>query len=141
MSASDPIALRTARESIVSAHVEAENAGDIDATIASFHAPRYHVVPMGVVSDGAQAVRDLIGGLIAAFPDFRFHVERMHHADAALIVEGTMTGTHRAEWAGIAARGRAMSVPAACFFDFDDDRLVNETVYFDFATLERQLAS
>jgi hypothetical protein len=28
----------------------------------------------------------------------------------------------------------------ACVFEFDGARLVNETVYFDFATVARQLA-
>jgi predicted ester cyclase len=52
-----------------------------------------------------------------------------------------MTGTHQADWAGIVAGGRKMEVPAACVFDFEDDRLVNESVYFDFATLHRQLTA
>jgi hypothetical protein len=34
-----------------------------------------------------------------------------------------------------------MNLRVACVFDFEDDRLVNETVYFDFGTLQRQLAS
>lgn len=130
---------RTAREAVVLAHIEAENTGNVDATIASFHAPRYNVIPMGAVSDGEQAVRDLIGGLLAAFPDFRFTVARMLHTDEAVVVEGVITGTHRADWGGMPALGHSMEVPCACIFDFDGDNLVNETVYFDFATLQRQL--
>jgi steroid delta-isomerase-like uncharacterized protein len=140
MSTPSPAALRDAREVIVRTHVAAENAGDVDATIATFHTPRYNVIPMGAIADGDSAVRHLISGLVEAFPDFHFHVDRLHHADTAIIVEGTMTGTQRAEWAGIAARGATMTVAAACIFDFDGDRLLNETVYFDFATLQRQLA-
>ena len=51
-----------------------------------------------------------------------------------------MTGTHRAEWAGLPPLGSRMDLPAACVFDFEADRLINETVYFDFATVQRQLA-
>jgi len=32
-----------------------------------------------------------------------------------------------------------MDIRVACIFEFDDDRLMCEKVYFDFATLLRQL--
>jgi len=92
-----------------------------------------------VISDGEAAVRELVGGLVTAFPDFHFEPRVIHHADDAVIVEARMTGTHRAPWAGLAARGRRMDIQVACVFDFEGPRLVNETVYFDFATMHRQL--
>jgi len=134
-------ALRQQREDVVRRHVAAENAGDLDAMIASFHHPRYQVVPMGAVSDGETAVRELIAGLVSGFPDFHFEPQVVHHADNAVIVEARMTGTHRGEWAGLKPRGRCMDLRVACVFDFDGSRLINETVYFDFATLQRQLGA
>jgi steroid delta-isomerase-like uncharacterized protein len=122
-------------------HIAAENAADLDAMIASFHRPRYHVIPMGAVSDGEAAVRDLIGGLVRGFPDFHVETLVIHHADRAVIVEARMTGTHRGEWAGLSPQGRHMDIQVACVFDFEGDRLVNETVYYDFATLQRQLGA
>lgn len=132
--------LRARRETIVQQHIHAENTADLDAMIASFHTPHYKVVPMGAISDGEEAVRGLIGGLIQGFPDFHFEAVTIHHADTAVIVEGRMTGTHRGEWAGIPPQGKRMDISVACIFDFEEDRLVNETVYFDFATLQRQIA-
>lgn len=132
--------LRARREEVVRRHIEAENDGDIDAMIASFHRPRYQVVPMDVLSDGEDAVRELVGALVGSFPDLRCEPVVLHHADEAVIVEARLTGTHRKEWAGIPPRGRRMDVAIACIFDFDEDRLINETVYFDLATLQRQLA-
>jgi steroid delta-isomerase-like uncharacterized protein len=134
-----PQELRTRRELIVRRHIDAENRADLDAMIASFHRPRYDVVPMGAVSEGEAAVRELVGGLVTAFPDFCFKPSAIHHADSAVIVEATMTGTHRASWAGLEPRGGRMNLRAACVFDFEEDRLVNETVYFDFGALQRQL--
>jgi predicted ester cyclase len=112
---------------------------DLNGTIASFHHPRYDVVPMGASATGA-AVRELIGGLVRAFPDFHFEPLVMHHADRAVVVEGRLTGTHRVVWAGILPRGGRMDLRVACVFDFEGERLMNETVYFDFATLQRQLS-
>jgi hypothetical protein len=34
-----------------------------------------------------------------------------------------------------------MDIRLACVFDFEDARLVNETVYCDFATLQRRLGA
>jgi predicted ester cyclase len=95
---------------------------------------------MGGVTDGETAVRELVAGLLGGFPDFHFEPEVIHHGDTAVIVEARMTGTHRAEWAGLKPHGKCMDIRVACVFDFDGALLVNETVYFDLATLQRQLA-
>jgi hypothetical protein len=86
--------LRERREAIVREHIAAENAHDISRAIATFHHPRYEVAPFGSVSDGPQAVHDLLAGMFAGFPDFHVDVPRLHHADEAVVVEFVMTGTH-----------------------------------------------
>ena len=132
---------REQREQIVRRHIAAENSGDLDAMIATFHHPHYQVVPIGAISDGEAAVRELVAGLMRGFPDFHFEPLSLHHADEAVIVEARMTGTHRGEWAGLTPRGGRMDIRLACVFDFEGEQLVNETVYFDFATLQRQLGA
>ena len=129
--------LRERREAIVADHVAAENRHDVEATIATFHHARYEV--NGEESDGEAAVRDLLGELMAGFPDFKAELGKIHHADDAVIGEGRMTGTHDGSWGGIPATGRRVDFPAACVFDFEEDRLVCEKVYFDSATLLRQI--
>ena len=141
MPVSGTASLRQRREALVRQHIAAENAADLDAMIASFYRPCYDVIPMGAVSDGEAAVRDLVGGLVLAFPDFHFEALVIHHADDAVVVEGRMTGTHQGEWAGLTPRSGRMDIRVACVFNFEEDRLVNETVYFDFATLQRQLGA
>lgn len=132
--------LRRLRQQVVQRHIAAENSRDLDAMIASFHRPRYEVFPMGAVCEGEAAVRELVAGLLAGFPDFNFAPSRFHHADTAVIVEATMTGTHRGAWAGLPPKGKALELPVACIFEFEEDRLVNEKVYFDFAAVQRQLS-
>jgi steroid delta-isomerase-like uncharacterized protein len=132
--------LRARRQAVVDQHVDAENTGDMDAMIASFKTPRYEVFPMGAVFEGEQPVRDMVGGLIAGFPDFKFTPVKTHHSDDAVIVEGLMTGTHKADWAGMPPKGNKLELPLVCIFDFDGADLVNEKVYFDFAAVQRQLS-
>ena len=68
--AASPISnLRSIRESIVIAHIQAEAVRhDIGATIATFRRPRYDVPAMGGVVDGGEAVTRLLKGLLEAFP-------------------------------------------------------------------------
>jgi steroid delta-isomerase-like uncharacterized protein len=132
--------IRKRREEVVKQHVSAENSGDLDGMIASFHSPHYQVIPMGAVIDGETGVRSMFGDVLQGFPDFHFEILKLYHDENAVIVEGRMTGTHHGEFGGMQPHGRKMDLQAACIFDFDEDRLVNETVYFDFATLQQQLS-
>jgi steroid delta-isomerase-like uncharacterized protein len=134
-------ALKEKRERIIREHTEAENRRDVGAVVKTFHKPFYDVVAMGAISDGPQAVAELMSGLFAGFPDFRAERVATYHAPDAVIAEIKMTGTHRGTWAGLPATGRSMELRSACIFKFDEDRLIGETVYFDFATLLRQLGA
>jgi steroid delta-isomerase-like uncharacterized protein len=131
--------VRERRDALVREHVAAENRHDVEATIATFDRPRYEVMPFGEPNDGESAVRELLQGLMAGFPDFHAEVRKLHHADDAVILEGRLTGTHEGPFAGIPATGRRMDLPMVGIFDFDADRLLCEKVYFDFATVLRQL--
>ena len=129
--------LRERREAIVLEHVEAENRHDVEATIATFHRPRYEV--NGEPSDGEAAVRELLQGMMDGFPDFHAETTKMHHADEAVIGEARITGTHNGTFAGIPSTGRRIDVPMAAIFEFEEDRLLCEKVYYDIATILIQI--
>jgi steroid delta-isomerase-like uncharacterized protein len=133
--------LRARREAVIRAHAEAENRRDVAATLKTFHRPRYEVVPLGEPVDGAGDVEGLLTGLFEGFPDFRAEIERLHHSDSVVAAEIRMRGTHRGPWAGLPATGRSVDVPLLSLFAFEGDKLVCEKVYFDMATLMRQLGA
>jgi steroid delta-isomerase-like uncharacterized protein len=138
MTAVDNItSLRQRREAIVNQHADAENRHDVAATVATFYHPRYEV--NGVPSDGAEAVRELLQGMMDALPDLCAEPSTMRHADDAVFGEGRITGTHDGEWAGIPLTGRRVELPIVAIFEFDDDRLLCEKVYFDMATVLTQM--
>jgi len=60
---------------------------------------------------------------------------------SAVIVECVFGGTQRREWAGVPPTNRPMEVAAALVFEFEEDALVSERVYFDHATVLRQLGA
>ena len=75
----------------------------------------------------------------AAFPDQRHDNVRYHVADDAVIVEFDLLGTNLGEFYGLPPTGKAFRVPIIAVFFFDDDRIVNERIYFDSASLVTQI--
>src|SRR5438309_6002123 len=86
--------LRARREAIVREHMESENHHDFDTTISTFAHPRYEIIPTGDVYDGETEVRRYFAETRAAFPDQRNELIALHHADAGVIVEFDLLGTH-----------------------------------------------
>jgi predicted ester cyclase len=79
--------------------------------------------------------------LIAGFSEVHIEAGPHRQADDAVFVEVTLTGTHQGEWARIPATSRQASVRIACLYEFEQDRLVCERVWFDSATVLRQLGA
>ncbi len=134
--------LRSQREAIVNAHIEAEAvAHDVAATVATFQHPRYEVPALGAVADGAEGVHGLVSVLLSAFPDFYLKPIALHPADDAVIVEVRFGGAQNGAWAGLEPTGKKMEVQAVLIFMFEGNALVCEKVYFDHATILRQLGA
>jgi steroid delta-isomerase-like uncharacterized protein len=131
--------LRETRERIVREHMESENRHEFDVTMATFHHPRYEIVPTGDVFDGEDEVAAYFAETRAAFPDQRNRLIAMHHADDAVLTEFELLGTHLGSFRGLPATGRAFECRCLAVFFFEDDRLVCERVYFDSATILRAL--
>jgi predicted ester cyclase len=134
--------LRARREAVVNAHIQAEAVDhSVSAALATFRHPHYEVPAMGGPVDGVEAVEGLLTTLLAAFPDFWLQQRKVYHTEEAVIVEAEFGGTHRGDWAGIAPTGRWMAVESLLIFVFDGADLVCEKVYFDHATVLRQLGA
>jgi steroid delta-isomerase-like uncharacterized protein len=133
--------LRRRRLAVVREHMATENAHDFDATLATFEHPRYEIVPTGDVFDGPEEVAGYYRTSREAFPDQRNENTTLHAADDAVIAEFDLLGTHRGELRGIPPTGRSFRCRMCAIFEFPEgsDRIVCERVYFDQATLARQL--
>jgi len=127
------------REAIVNEHMRLENGYDFPACAAVFHHARYELVPTGEVYDGADAVGGFLEQNRAAFPDFVFTPTRVSGGADAVLVEGRFVGTHQGTWRGLPATGKRVDFAMALVFEFDDDRMVNERVYFDLSSPLQQL--
>jgi steroid delta-isomerase-like uncharacterized protein len=136
---SDSARTREVREALVRRHMDAENAHDFDAVIETFEHPRYELVPSGEIHDGEAAVREYFRETRSAFPDQRNELISLRHADDAVIVEFWLLGTHEGPLLGFAPTGREFRCRMTAFFLFEGTKLACERVYFDSATILRQL--
>ena len=76
-----------------------------------------------------------------AFPDQRNELISLRHVDDGVVVEFWLLGTHRGQLGGFAPTGREFKCRMAAFFLFEGEKIVCERVYFDTATILRQLAA
>jgi steroid delta-isomerase-like uncharacterized protein len=132
-------ALRERREAIVIEHMESENRHEFDVTLATFEHPRYELIATGDIYDGPDEVAAYFTETRTAFPDQRNELLDLHHADDAVIVEAMLYGTHLGNYRGLPPTGRSFEMRFCPIFVFEDDKLVCERVYFDAATVLRQL--
>ena len=134
--------LRERRLAVVREHMESENRHEFDVTLATFEHPRYELIPTGEVFDGAAEVSDYYVKSRTAFPDQRNENTVLHVGDDGTVVaEFDLLGTHEGELRGVAPTGRSFRCRMCAVFEFDGDtdRIVCERVYFDQATIARQL--
>ncbi|MDT5143700.1 MAG: hypothetical protein QOI79_3063, partial [Mycobacterium sp.] len=62
-----------------------------------------------------------------------------HFSDDAVITEFDLLGTNLGEFYGLPPTGKAFQVPIIAVFFFDGDRIINERIYFDTASLVSQI--
>lgn len=137
---SDPTEGQSARIALVEEHIRHENEHNLDAILATYaSSPRYDDEPYGEHHAGIDSVRAYYERLMRALPDLRIEVERRHATPDAVIVECTISGTHLGEWRGLPATGRAVRFPLCAVYTFDGDRLAGERIYYDRATVLRQV--
>ena len=135
-----PSELRARREATVQRLVDAINTGESETAARVFAHPRCELVGLHRVYDGHDEVVAYLNERRRAFPDQRYELITLHHSDNAVIAEFWLMGTQQGPIGGVPASGRAFRCRMAGFFEFDDDRLLCQRLYFDVGTIARQLA-
>ena len=136
-----PLAEPEAVRAVVQEYFDAWRGTDEDRILAYYSDEVVIEIPVGRL-DGKTAVRDrFVRPFITAFPG-NVHVPvNLAHAPNLVAVEWRFEAVHRGAFAGIPATGRSVSVPGCSFYQHDLARRVitGGRIYFDFATLLRQL--
>lgn len=143
MSTTSAIASRTARLKLVEEHCLAENNHDLNAIMDTFGKQPYFSLN-DLEINGRATVQGLYAGFgfgeQGSFSNLHVEVLRRHPGAETIVLEILFSGKHTAEWNGIPATGKAVSVPACAIFTFDEaGKLAGERVYVDFTIVLRQL--
>jgi steroid delta-isomerase-like uncharacterized protein len=129
-----------ARLALVEEYIAHENRQDLDGIIGTFGATaHYDDVPWSDHHDGRDGVRAFYAELLRAMPDLQIEV-RQRHVTATIVLEAMVTGRHLGAWRDLPPTSRKIAFPLCAIFTFDDDdRLAGEKIYYDRATVLRQL--
>lgn len=129
------------RMGLVEEHVRCENAHDLDGVMNTFGPDAsYHDEPWNDRRAGRDGVREYYADLMRAVPDFSIEVLRRHVSDEHIMLEVMIRGTQCGTWRGLPPTGRRVEVPLCGIYTFDEnDRLASERIYYDRATVLRQL--
>lgn len=101
---------------------------------------RYDDEPNAEHHIGATQVRRYYADLFSAMPDLNIDVRQRLACEDAIVLEVIIRGHHFGSWRGLRATGRKLEFPLCGIFTFDDsDRLNGERIYYDRATVLRQL--
>jgi steroid delta-isomerase-like uncharacterized protein len=98
-------------------------------------------LPTGTL-EGKEAVRDnFVRPFIAAFPGNVHAIRNLAHAKNLAAVEWSFEAVHKGVFGNVEATGKKVSVPGCSFYEYDlgTRRIPAGRIYFDFATLLRQI--
>jgi steroid delta-isomerase-like uncharacterized protein len=100
-------------------------------------------LPTGAL-EGKTAVRDnFVRPFIAAFPGNVHSIRNLAHAKNLVAVEWSFEAVHKGAFAKIEATGKKVRVPGCSFYEYDlrTRKIPVGRIYFDFATLLRQIGA
>jgi steroid delta-isomerase-like uncharacterized protein len=130
-----------ARLKLVEEHIRLENQHDLEGIMGTFGAvAHYDDEPLDAHYTGREEVHKYYEGLLRALPGLHLDVRHRHASVTAVVVEVVIRGRHLGPWRGLPATGNHIELPLCGIFTFDDeDHLTGERIYYDRATLLRQL--
>ena len=90
---------------------------------------------------GADLLKQLFARLLGAFPDLRTTIEDLIAEDDKVVARNTVTGTHRGEYMGLPATGRAVTYNEIFVCRFTDGRIAETWGVVDVLAQMRQLGA
>ncbi|MEX2502553.1 MAG: ester cyclase [Trueperaceae bacterium] len=135
--------IRHPRETAIAIFEDGWNRGAFDGLEDAF-APTFVFHVHGTARDMRLGdLRRIVASWREGFPDLRFALHDVL-SDALgdgdrVAIRATLTGTHRGEWNGRPASGRAIAVDHAFWLRFDAGRVVEVWEVLDSALLRRQM--
>src|SRR5215472_2811919 len=85
-----------------------------------------------------EGMRKSLEVLFAALPDVRLEIEQIRAGEDFVVVHSILTGTHKGDFAGIAATDQPVNFRACNFVELRNGKAIRMRGYADEATLLQQ---
>jgi len=127
----------------VTEHIALENNHERERVMETFAAEGvfYDIAPGLAHLEGHEGVNGFYEMLFSVLPDIHISINHQYDVPGCCVLEGVVTGTHSAEFAGVPASGNFMAFPFAAMYIFGDDptKLLAERAYWDNEGIIKQL--
>jgi steroid delta-isomerase-like uncharacterized protein len=118
---------------------ETINQGQIDAAAEFVWEDVVEQVPFPGQGPGIEGLKDVLRGFRAGFPDIHFAIEEQIVEGEKVLSRFEWTGTHRGEFLGVPATGRAVKVWGMVIDRLVDGRIKETRIIMDALGLMMQL--
>ena len=95
--------------------------------------------PLPGQQQGREGLKDVIGGMRAAFPDLQWVVDEVVAEGDKVVSRFTWTGTHRATFLGIPSTGRKVTVKGVVIDRLTDGKMADSRILMDTLGMMQQL--
>lgn len=121
--------------------IEYIDAGDLDSAEKYWADDlREEFVALGKVYRGKREVRGFFEETLAAFPDFHLETERVVGDESVAFISWRSTGTFSGgPFQGIEPNGKRVELRGCDRMEFENGKLVSNTVYYDSMSFARQI--
>ncbi len=130
---------------IIDRHFAAENAHDVEGTLATYTDDIVwdDVTHPDSPFRGKTEVAEVYSGIIDAIPDVRLDTVKRFAGEGGRFVvdESILTGHVEGDWAGVNGGGAPVRVRILHVFELRDGLISYENAWFDAADVQRQIAS
>jgi steroid delta-isomerase-like uncharacterized protein len=118
---------------------ETINQGQIDSAVQFVWEDVVEQVPFPGQGPGLEGLKDVLRGMRAGFPDLHFSVEEQIAGGDKVLTRFEWTGTHRGEFLGVPATGRAVKVWGMVIDRLQAGRIKDTRIIMDSLGLMMQL--
>lgn len=130
---------------IIDRHFAAENAHDVEGTLATYTDDIVwdDVTHPDSPFRGKREVAEVYSGIIDAIPDVRLDTVKRFTGEGGRFVvdESVLTGHVEGDWAGVNGGGAPVRVRILHVFELRDGLISYENAWFDAADVQRQIAA
>jgi steroid delta-isomerase-like uncharacterized protein len=124
---------------LVRDEIEDLSRGDLEAVLDYYTDDVFFHDVSAEPCHGKQEMRDFMAIFYRGFPDLRIEIRNVIAQAGLVAAEYDLLGTHTGVFLEHPPTGRAFRVPALSVYEHDGRLFTRETVYYDSASLFRQL--